>query len=251
VHVGVADSTSGVAALPSSAVQVLLAPSPPLVTLQQQHTSPTNAPQVERLRTNWFETAADVAAMTREDAQSLQMPLRVWSYIVRAVGDVDNSGGGGGGGDSISSRDGQGLAAAADGPRKGASANSDLTVAGGGVSGSNSSSGASLDVFEDVWSTLNDGEVEARRGGVHSTRSTPAGTPQQQSAEEDEGEGEGEEVDEYLSLDLMERRAPPRKREFSREHIRVTQRVALPPYGLKVGGGVGGDRGWWCVWLVC
>ncbi|GBF97947.1 hypothetical protein Rsub_10620 [Raphidocelis subcapitata] len=60
---------------------------------------------VERLRSNWFETAGDIAAMSHEDATALGVPLRLWRYIAQSLGaapegdDADPGSAGLGGGD--------------------------------------------------------------------------------------------------------------------------------------------------------
>jgi hypothetical protein len=118
--------------------------------------------QVQRLRDNWLETAADVAALSREDAAALSVPLKVWSYI------------------------GSTLASAADGP---------------------ATEGARADAAAE----------EAAEGAETPGRS--------------EGGGDGAAE---LHPDIMQRRAPPRRRLFSRAHVRVTRRTKQAPYGLRV-----------------
>lgn len=46
-----------------------------------------------------------------------------------------------------------------------------------------------------------------------------------------------------VPADIMQRRAPPRRRTFARESVRVTKRTQLPPYGLTVRQGSRDARG--------
>lgn len=139
---------------------------------QPTHRQPT---KVERLQENWFATAADVAAMSREDRHSLQVPLRVWTHIAAALG------------------------------------------AGGGP-------------VEPSGSLLLSG------GGALAVTAAPRPGGAEEAALDDEDDDEEEEDE--LDADIMLRRAPPRRRTFARENIRVTKRVRQAPYGLRVGRGV-------------
>jgi hypothetical protein len=46
------------------------------------------------LRENWFATASDLAAMAREDAAALGVPLRMLSFVSRALGGGGSPAGG-------------------------------------------------------------------------------------------------------------------------------------------------------------
>jgi hypothetical protein len=144
-----------------------------------------NPTKVERLQENWFATAADVAAMSREDRHSLKVPLRVWTHIAAALG---------------------------------------ISI-GPEPSGSLLLSGS---------------------GALAVTSSSKLGPPGEEALGDDDDE---EEEEDELDADIMLRRAPPRRRTFAREHVKVTKRVQQAPYGLRVsergrrGRGLGGVVG--------
>ena len=175
-----------------------------------------------RLRDNWFERAADVAAMAPADAAALGVPLRVLAFVRRALG--ESSGGSGDEGDGVpGSASGSGGESdgawpareapvlAAGPPVLGASAMVATLAPGSGIGSGSSSSSSSRSATDQFAAAQDEGAQQAQ---------------QQQGASAAQ--------DAALPADIMQRRAPPRRRPFKREHVNVTKRTALPPYGLRV-----------------
>lgn len=183
---------------------------------------------ISRLRDNWFETAADLAAMSREDVTALKVPRRVWTYVVEVLKEGE---------DEQADGEGPGLAAVAAAT---AAEASEAAAARGAAAG------------EDC-KALTDGRAENRSPvgsrGQPEERPVPSvtGSPSTSSSDEVQGTDSSGEAgsagfeleggaaagaDGELHPDIMQRRAPLRRRLFPKGHIKVSQRVQLPPYGI-------------------
>lgn len=162
---------------------VLISHPPPL---HAPHSVANAFQQVERLRTNWFQTARDIADMGREDATALGVPLRLWRYVARSLGAATD-------GDDAArtseASDDEAARSLADSSSTGCLDSSSSSSAGGGG--------------------LEQGTQQPDLQA--STSADPVAA-------------------------IMQRRAPPRRRSYARDHIKVTKRVGLPPYGLVVSG---------------
>lgn len=151
--------------------------------------------------------------MTPDDAAALSVPLRVVTFVRRALGDAAASSGG----------------------------ESDGVGGDGGWSELEEAAIALADAEVVVGAEEEEEGPPSTATGISSSSSSSFNTQQQEDDDDNQQQPSSsiDTLEEAAAAGLtpaeavLRRVAPPRRRPFKREHVNVTRRTALPPYGLR------------------